>query len=79
MTRDTLKYSKDIPEKKKCKKNGYLGKCLKLEIRSLTIVFRKGKCKLLINTRKSEVRKVSDDLDVKIGECNNLQNIEHDI
>ena len=49
-----------------------------MEIRSVTIAFTKGKCKL-INKRESEVTKLLDDLDVKICQINDLQNIDSEL
>ena len=49
-----------------------------MEIRSVTIAFTKGKCKL-INKRESEVTKLLDDLDVKICQSNDLQNIDSEL
>ena len=49
-----------------------------MEFRSATIAFTKGKCKLK-NKRESEVGKLLDDLDVKICQSNDLQNINREL
>ena len=49
-----------------------------MEIRSVTIAYTKGKCKL-INKRESEVTKLLDDLDVRICQSNNLQKIDSEL